>query len=113
MNLRAIFGHFGYPKVIMADRKQSQEFLAGGPKFNQVGRDPRSADSPEEPLVPINQTGYWMRVGMIGLVVVLLAVTLFILNDRSLGKTTLLPTRSGGHAVSPDSKDAPPPPSLQ
>ena len=87
--------------------------MGGGPKFNQVGLDTRSENSAEEPLIPINQTGYWLRIGVIGLVILVLAVTLFILNDQSLGKTTLPPTRLGGHAVSPDSKDAPLPPSLQ
>lgn len=106
-------GFFGYPLSIMADRKQTPEFLGGGPKFNQVGRDTRGADGVEEPLVPNNQTGYWLRVAGIGLVVVALAITLIVLNDKSLGKTTLPPTRIGGHSISPDAKDVPPPPSLQ
>ena len=101
----------------MADRKQSQEFLGGGPKFNQVGRDARPEGSSNEPLVPNNQTGYWLRVALIGLVVAALAVTLFVLNDRSLGKTILPPTHIGGQSISPgsndQSKDTTPPPSLR
>lgn len=101
----------------MADRKQTQEFLGGGPKFNQVGRDARAENGSEEPLVPNNQTGYWLRVALIGLVVAVLAVTLFILNDRSLGRTTLPPARLGGHVAYPESidksKDTIPPPSLR
>lgn len=101
----------------MADRKQSQEFLGGGPKFNQVGRDTRPEGGSDEPLVPNNQSGYWLRVALIGLVVASLAVTLFILNDRSLGKTILPPTHIGGRLISPESndqsKDATPPPSLR
>ena len=101
----------------MADRKQSQEFLGGGPKFNQVGRDARPECSSNEPLVPNNQIGYWLRVALIGLVVAVLAVTLFILNDRSLGKTILPPTHIGGHSTSSEpndqAKDSTPPPSLR
>ena len=101
----------------MADRKQTKEFLGGGPKFNQVGRDIRSEGSSNEPLVPNSQAGYWLRVALIGVVVTALAVTLFILNDRSLGKTVLPPTHIGGHTVSPDAndkvKDTTPPPSLR
>ena len=108
---------FGYLISIMADRKQSQEFLGGGPKFNQVGRDARPEGSSNEPLVPNNQTGYWLRVALIGLVVAALAVTLFVLNDRSLGKTILPPTHISGHPISPgsndQSKDTTPPPSLR
>ena len=103
----------GYLNDIMADRKQSREFLGGGPKFNQVGRDTRGLNDAEEPVIPLSRTGYWIKVSIVGAVVLALAVTLFVLNDQNLGKTTLPPNRIGGHSVSPESKDAPPPPSLQ
>ncbi len=85
----------------MADRKQSSEFLGGGPKFNSVGRDARTGEATEEPVIPVNQTGYWLRSAGILLAVLLLAALLFYLNDQNLGRTTVHPTR-GGRAVSPD-----------
>lgn len=85
----------------MADRKQSSEFLGGGPKFNSVGRDTRGADGAEEPVVPVAQTGYWLRIVGVVVTVLLLAALLFYLNDQNLGKTNMQPTHSG-HAVSPD-----------
>jgi len=81
----------------MADEKQS-EFLGGGPKFNTVGKDNRPAPGMEEPIVALKQTGYWMRVAAIVLLVVVLAGVLFYLNDHDLGKTAV----PGGRAVSPD-----------
>ncbi len=85
----------------MADRKQNPEFLGGAPKFNSVGRDTRPSGGTEEPVVPVNQTGYWLRIGGIVLAVVLLAALLFTLNGQNLGKTNVQPTHSG-RAVSPD-----------
>ncbi len=85
----------------MADRKQKAEFLGGGPKFNSVGRDTRGADGLEEPIVPANQTGYWLRIGAVVVAVLVLAALLFYFNEQNLGKTTVQPTH-GGHAVSPD-----------
>ena len=85
----------------MADRKQKAEFLGGGPKFNTVGRDTRGPESMEEPVVPVNQTGYWLRIVAVGVAVLLLAALLFYLNDQNLGRTSAQPTH-GGHAVSPD-----------
>jgi len=85
----------------MADRKQSPEFLGGGHKFNAVGTDTRAGGAAEEPVIPVNQTGHWLRIGAVILVVLLLAALLFYLNDQNIGKTTVQPTR-GGHAVVPD-----------
>lgn len=85
----------------MADRKQKSEFLGGGPKFNSVGRDTRGPESAEEPVIPVNQSGYWLRIAVIVLTVLLLAALLFYLNDRNLGKTNVQPTHSG-RVVSPD-----------
>jgi len=85
----------------MADRKQKAEFLGGGPKFNAVGRDTRGPESVEEPVIPANQAGYWLRIAVIVLAVLLLAALLFYLNDQNLGKTNVQPTR-GGRAVSSD-----------
>lgn len=89
----------------MADQKQNPEFLGGGPKFNTVGKDNRPASGLEEPLVAPHQTGYWLRISAIILVVVVLAGALFYLNDRDFGKTTV-PGGRGGQAVSPDAKPA-------
>ncbi len=86
----------------MADQKQS-DFLGGGPKFNTVGKDNRPAPGMEEPILAPQQTGYWVRMSGIILLVVVLAGVLFYLNDRDLGKTTVSPGR-GGQAVSPDAK---------
>ncbi len=83
----------------MADQKQP-EFLGGGPKFNTVGKDNRPASGLEEPVIAPNQTGYWVRVSAIILVVIVLAGTLFYLNDRDLSKTAI----PSGRAVSPDAK---------
>lgn len=85
----------------MADRKQKAEFLGGAPKFNAVGRDTRGAESTEEPVISVNQTGYWLRIAGIVLAALLLAALLFYLNDQNIGKTTV-PPMHGGHAVSPD-----------
>jgi hypothetical protein len=89
----------------MADSKQNGEFLGGGPKFNTVGKDNRPAAGFDEPIVPPNRTGYWVRVSGIVLIVVVLAGVLFYLNDSGLGKTVVTPGR-GGQAVSPDAKNA-------
>ena len=89
----------------MANPKQNGEFLGGGPKFNTVGKDNRPAAGFEEPIVPPNRSGDWVRVSGIVLLVVVLAGVLFYLNDSSLGKTTVTPGR-GGQAVSPDAKNA-------
>lgn len=85
----------------MADRKQSPEFLGGVPKFNSVGRDTRTGGSAEEPVVPVNQSGHWLRVSGIVLAVLLLAALLFYLNDRNMGRTNVQPMH-GGRMVSPD-----------
>ncbi len=93
----------------MADRNQKEEFLGGGPKFNTVGKDNRPLPGFEEPVIAPNRTGYWLRVaGIVGLVIVLAGV-LFYLNDKDLGKTTVVP----GRGVSPDAKNAPVPSNLQ
>lgn len=85
----------------MADRKQKAEFLGGGPKFNSVGRDTRGAEGTEEPIIPVSQAGYWLRIGAVVVAVLLLTTLLFYLNDQNLGKTNVQPSR-GGRAVSPD-----------
>ncbi len=85
----------------MADRKQNPEFLGGGPKFNTVGRDTRGPEGAEEPVIPVNQTGYWLRVAGVVIAVLLLGALLFYLNGQDLGRTSVQPTH-GGHAVSPD-----------
>lgn len=85
----------------MADRKQNSEFLGGGHKFNAVGRDTHAGGGAEEPVIPLNQNGYWLRIAGIVVTILLLAALLFYLNDQNLGKTTVQPTR-GGRAVSPD-----------
>ncbi|MGI4788485.1 MAG: hypothetical protein ACRYFS_06495 [Janthinobacterium lividum] len=96
----------------MADQKQNSEFLGGGPKFNIVGKDNPSVPGTEETIILPNRTGYWLRVGGIVLLVVVMATVLFYLNDRDLGKTVVSPGR-GGQAVSPDAKNAPVPSNLQ
>jgi hypothetical protein len=93
----------------MADQKQNSEFLGGGPKFNVVGKDNRPAPGMEEPIIAPKQTGYWVRISGIILLVVVLAGILFYLNDRDLGKTAV----HGGRAVSPDAKNAPVPSDLR
>ena len=85
----------------MADRKQSSEFLGGGPKFNSVGRDTRGADGAEEPVVPVAPTGYWLRIAGVAVAVLLLGALLFYLNGQNLGKTNV-PPGHGGRTVSPD-----------
>ena len=70
----------------MADERKNPEFLGGGPKFNTVGKDVRGKD---EVIVPASQAGYWLRIALIGLIVIVLAGTLFYLNDRSPGRTNL------------------------
>lgn len=89
----------------MADHKQEEEFLGGGPKFNTVGKDNRPAAGFDEPIALPNRSGYWVRVCGIVFLVVVLAGVLFYLNDSDLGKTTVTPGR-GGQAVSPDAKNA-------
>lgn len=91
----------------MANSKQSPEFLGGGPKFNPVGRDVRPPGGEEEPFVPVAQTGYWLRVAAVVAVLIVLAGSLFYLNDRNLGKTNIQPMH-GGRIVTPDAKDAAP-----
>ena len=86
----------------MADHKRQQEFLGGGPKFNTVGKDNSLAD---EPVVATQPAGYWLRVALVGLVLVVLAGSLFFLNDRNLGKTTTQAGRGGG--VAPGDKTTP------
>ena len=87
----------------MADDKQKQEFLGGGPKFNTVGKDNTLAD---EPVVAVHPVGYWLRVALVGVILVVLAGSLFFLNDRNLGKTTSQPTR-GGQGLAPGDKVSP------
>ena len=89
----------------MADSKQNGEFLGGGPKFNTVGKDNRPAAGFDEPIVPANHSGYWLRVSGVILLVIVLAGVLFYLNDSNLGKAVVMPGR-GGQAVSPDAKNA-------
>ena len=94
-----------YPICIMANRKQSSEFLGGGPKFNTVGRDNRT----EEPIIPpADRTGYRLRLAAIIVVILLLAALLFYMSDHGLGRTSTPPTR-GGRAVSPADNNAGPP----
>lgn len=88
----------------MADPKQNENFLGGGPKFNTVGKDNRPAAGDEPIALPV-QNGYWLRVSGIVLLVVVLAGVLFYLNGSNLGKTVVTPGR-GGQAVSPDAKNA-------
>ena len=104
----SFFRRIGYCIGIMADQKQP-EFLGGGPKFNSVGKDNRPASGDEEPMVAPNQTGYWVRVSAIALVVLVLAGVLFYLNDQGAGKAAA----HGGRAVSPDAKNAPVPANLR
>ena len=85
----------------MANQKQTPEFLGGAAKFNSVGRDTRGMDGAEAPVVPKVQTDYWLRIGGVALVVVVLAVVLFYLNDRNLGKTVVPPIH-GGQGLSPE-----------
>ena len=96
----------------MADQKQNGEFLGGGPKFNVVGKDNPPVPGLEEPVIAPDMTGYWLRVSGIIVLVAALAAVLFYLNDKDLGKTTVMPGR-GGQAVSPDAKNAPVPSNLQ
>ena len=84
----------------MADQKQNSEFLGGGPKFNTVGKDNRPAPGLEEPVIAPSQTGYWVRISAIIFVVIVLAGTLFYLNDRDLGKTAA----PSGRGVSSDAR---------
>ena len=96
-------GPVGYLIGIMADHKQQQEFLGGGPKFNTVGKDNTIVG---EPVVAVKPTGYWLRVAAVVVILVVLAGSLFFLNDKNLGKTTT-PSGRGGGGVAPDSKDSP------
>ena len=84
----------------MADEKQSK-FLGGGPKFNTVGKDNRPAPGMEEPVVALRQTGYWLRVSAIVLLVVVLTGVLFYLNDHDLSRSAV-PAGRGGQTISPD-----------
>ena len=93
----------------MADQKQNPEFLGGGPKFNVVGKDNRPASGLEEPIIALNQTGYWIRVSAIIVLVLVLAGVLFYLNGQDSGKTAV----HGGRAISPDAKNAPIPSDLR
>ena len=97
----------------MADQKQP-DFLGGGPKFNTVGKDNRPAPGMEEPAAVVKQSGYWVRVGAIILLVAVLAGALFYLNDHDLSKAAL-PAGRGGQTISPDAPavnpDAKPAPS--
>ncbi len=108
------WGRIGYLIDIMADQNRNSEFLGGGPKFNTVGKDNRPAPGMEEPVVAPRQTGYWVRVAAIVLLVVVLAGVLFYLNDHDLSKT-VVPAGRGGQTVSPDAPavnpDAKPAPS--
>lgn len=96
----------------MADRKQTSEFLGGGPKFNSVGQDTRTGEGTAEPMAPVNQTRYWLRVAGILLAVLVLAALVFYLNDQNLGKTIVHPTH-GGRAVSPDTAKSATDPNLK
>ena len=110
MNLCGIFAAVGYLKFIMADKRENPEFLGGGPKFNTVGKDVRGQN---EVIVPDRQTGYWLRIILVGLVIVALAGALFFLNDRTPGRT-LIPGGHGGHSINPDDRsNTPTDPSLR
>lgn len=100
MNLCGIFAAVGYLESIMADERKNPEFLGGGPKFNTVGKDVRGKD---EVIVPARQTGYWLRIILVGLVLVILAGVLFYLNDRTPGRITT-PSGRGGHSITPDER---------
>lgn len=108
---RCFSGRIGYLVGIMADQKQS-EFLGGGPKFNTVGKDNSPAPGMEELVAAPKQTGYWVRVAAIVLLVVVLAGALFYLNDSNSSKAA---APSGGRSISPDAPavnpDAKPAPS--
>ncbi len=91
----------------MANPKQSPEFLGGGPKFNQVGRDNPIAPGTEETIIPIRQTGYWLRVSVVVGILILLAGLLLYFNDIKPG-STIEPFAHGGRAVAPDAKAAVP-----
>ncbi len=102
--LDGISGAVGYLVTIMADKRKNQEFLGGGPKFNTVGKDVRGEN---EVIVPASQTGYWLKLALIGLVIVVLAGILFFLNERSPGRTQV-PTGRGGHGIAPDERPTSP-----
>ncbi len=104
MNLCGIFAAVGYLKFIMADKRKNPEFLGGGPKFNTVGKDVRGEN---EVIVPTPQTGYWLRIALVGLVIVVLAGTLFFLNDQSPGRTSI-PSGRGGKSIAPDQRPTAP-----
>lgn len=99
-----IFAAVGYLVIIMADKRKNQEFLGGGPKFNTVGKDVRGEN---EVIVPASQAGYWLKIALIGLVVVVLAGILFFLNDRSPGRTQL-PAGRSGQGINPDGRPTSP-----
>ncbi len=88
----------------MADERKNPEFLGGGPKFNTVGKDVRGKD---EVIVRAPQAGSWLRIALIGLIVVVLAGTLFYLNDRSPGRTNI-PSGHGGQGITPDDRPTSP-----
>ncbi len=85
----------------MADSEQSSEFLGGGPKFNAVGQDTRKPGSVEEPVIPVRRTGYRLQIAAAVVIIVLLAMFLFYINDNTPGKISVAPTHSG-RSVSPD-----------
>ncbi len=87
----------------MADERKNPGFLGGGPKFNTVGKDVRGKD---EVIVPMRQTGYWLRIALVGLVIVVLAGVLFYLDNRTPGRTSVpsgrgKPISSGEHSNLP------------
>lgn len=104
INLCAIFSAVGYLNFIMADERKNPEFLGGGPKFNTVGKDVRGKD---EVIVPASQAGAWLRIALIGFIVLVLAGTLFYLNDQSLGRTNI-PSGRGGQGINPDERPTAP-----
>jgi hypothetical protein len=83
----------------MPDQNESPGFLGGGPKFNAVGKDNRSAGGPDAPLVPARRG--WMQLSAGVLAVVLLAVLLYLLTSGGLGQT-VVPLSHGGRAAPTD-----------
>ncbi len=89
----------------MPDQDQSQDqspgFLGGGPKFNAVGKDNRSASGPDEPLVPARNGGNVLRLSAGVLAVLLLAALLYALTSGGLGQT-VVPISHGGRTAPTD-----------